>query len=117
MKTVSPGVRPAPASGGIGNDRTAVDRAVQLHRGHHAGAAQAGNEGGGLPMSTAHARAHLLAALAASVATQHVGRRPRFVDEEQAFGIRIERAIEPLFPALQGVGAVLLGCGRGLFCA
>lgn len=39
------------------------------------------------------------------------------VDEDQAFGIEVELAIEPLFPAPQDIGAVLLGGVRCLFCA
>lgn len=101
----------------IGDERIAVDRAVEHHRGDHAGAVQAGDEGRGLPVSVGHARAQSLAAPAATVVTRHVGGRPGLVDEDQAFGIEVELAIEPLFPALQDVGAVLLGGMRRLFCA
>ena len=57
-----------------------------------------------------------LAAPAATVATPHVGGPPCLVDEDQAFGIEVELAIEPLFPALQDVKAVLLSGVRCLFC-
>ena len=76
--------------------------------------AQAGDEGGGLPVSHGPARAQPLAAPAANVATRHVGGRPCLVDEDQAFGIEVELAIEPLFPTLQDVGPVLLGGVRCL---
>lgn len=64
-----------------------------------------------------YARAQPLAALAATVATRHIGGRPGFVDEDQGFGIEVELAIEPLLPALQDIGAVLLSSVHCLFCA
>jgi hypothetical protein len=41
------------------------------------------------------------------MATRHVGGRPALVDEDQPLGIEVELSIEPFFPALQDVGAVV----------
>jgi hypothetical protein len=68
-------------------------------------------------MAMGDADAQALAAAAAPVGPSHVGRGPSLVDEDQAFGIKIELTVEPGFAPLQDVGAVLLGRVRGLFCA
>ena len=51
------------------------------------------------------------------MASCHVGRCPRFVDEHQPLGIEVEPTIEPRLPAFQDVGAVLLGGMRRVFFA
>jgi hypothetical protein len=52
--------------------------------------------------------------LRTAMQTSHVGRRPRLVDKDEADGIEIELAVEPVFPALQNIRAILLRRVRGL---
>ncbi len=47
----------------------------------------------------------------------HHRRGPGFVDEDEAQGIKVELALEPVFPPLPDVGLILLARGRGLLCA
>ena len=80
-------------------DDDVAGREVGHYRRHHAGAAQAGDEGGGLQVSVGYARAPPLASPAATVATRHVGGRSGLVDDGQAFVAEVELAIGSLFPA------------------
>jgi len=48
---------------------------------------------------------------------RHVGGGPCLVDEDEAVGIEIELALEPILAALQDIRAVLLARVRGLFFA
>jgi hypothetical protein len=66
-------------------------------------------------MAVRDADTQALAAAATAVGARHVGRSPGLVDEDQAFGIKIELTVEPGFALLQDVGAVLFGRMRGLF--
>ena len=43
------------------------------------------------------------------------GERRCFIDEDEAFGIKIELAVEPVLSALQDVRPILLCSVRGLF--
>ena len=52
---------------------------------------------------------------AAATAARHIRRCPGFVDEDEAFGIKIELAVEPVLSALQDVRPILLCSVRGLF--
>jgi hypothetical protein len=66
-------------------------------------------------MSVRDAYAQSLAAQTAAMTPGHVGGRPGFVDEHEAFGGEIRLVAEPVFSPLQNVGAFLLGSVRGLF--
>ncbi len=56
-----------------------------------------------------------LAALGAPSQAGHFGRRPGFVDKDQAGGIEIGLTVEPRQPALGDVRPLLLGGVRGFF--
>ena len=99
----------------IGSERIAVDRAVEHHRGDHAGIAQARDEGGGFPMAVGHTGAQAFASSAAAMAARHIGRRPGFVDEHEPVGVEVDLVLEPVPATAQDVGPVLLGGVRGLF--
>ena len=92
-----------------------VDRAVDDKRGDDAAVAQAGDEGGRLPMPVRHAHPQPLATPTAAVASGHVGAGPTLVHEDQPVGIKIDLALEPIPTLLQDIGTVLLGGVRGLF--
>ena len=98
-----------------GLEDVAVDRAVDDERGDDAAVAQAGDEGGGLPMAMRHAHPQPLAARATAVATGHVGAGPTLVDEHQPVGFEVDLTLEPGPAPAQHIGAVLLGGMRGLF--
>jgi hypothetical protein len=68
-------------------------------------------------MTMRHADPEPFATRAAAAAARHVGRGPGLVDEDEAFGIEIGLTVEPVLPALQDVGAVLLAGMRRLFLA
>jgi hypothetical protein len=51
------------------------------------------------------------------MAAGHVGRGPRFVDEDQTLRIEVELPFEPGGALAQDVGPVLLDRVAGLFCA
>jgi len=101
--------------GDIGFEPVAVDRSIQHHRRNHAGHAQSRNQRGGLAVAVGEAHPQPLAFLAAAMAAGHVGGRPRLVDEDQALGLQIELAVEPVVPLLQDVGTVLLDGMASLF--
>jgi hypothetical protein len=67
------------------------------------------------PMAMGYADAEPLAAPAAPMASGHVGRSPRLVDEDQPRRVEVELTLEPLLATRQHVGAVLLGRVRSLF--
>jgi hypothetical protein len=68
-------------------------------------------------MAVRHADPRPFTPPAAAMAAGRVGRCPGLVDEDEAFGVEIGLAVEPVPPALQDVRAVLLGGVRGLFFA
>jgi hypothetical protein len=49
------------------------------------------------------------------MAAGHVGGSPRLVDEDEALGIEIKLAVEPMLPLPQDVGPVLLDRVAGLY--
>ena len=62
-----------------------------------------------------NAGAQPLALRRAAVLARHIGRGPGLVDEDEALGIEIELAVEPVLAPLQDVRAILLARVRGLF--
>jgi hypothetical protein len=66
-------------------------------------------------MSVRDANAQALAAPAAAAPAHHVCRGPGLVDEDEPLRVEIELALEPILPARQDVGAILLAGVRGLF--
>lgn len=66
-----------------------------------------------MPMRIAHPQP--LAFRATAMAAGHVGGGPGLVDEDEAFGFRIELIVEPALALPQDVGAVLLDRVPGLF--
>ena len=49
------------------------------------------------------------------MAAGHVGRCPRFVDEDEALWFQIALAVEPVMALCQDIGTVLLDCMASLF--
>ena len=69
------------------------------------------------PVPEGYAGAQSLAPAAAPMPASHVGGRPGFVDEDEALGIEVELALEPLPSPVQDIGTVLLSRVAGLFYA
>ena len=99
----------------IGEEGGAMHRAVEQHRRTQAAQAQTSGKGGRLPMAMRDGGPAALAAPGASSQTSHFGRRPGFVDKDQAGGIEIGLAVEPRQPAQGDVRPLLLGGVRGFF--
>ena len=102
--------------GDIGLEGIAVDRPVEHPRRDEA--AQGERRRRRSSFSSDRAGRPILQPLAArtsAMTARHVGRGPGLVDEDEALGIEVELAVEPLLPPLQDVGAVLFARVRGLF--
>ena len=84
-------------------------------QGDHAGAAQAGDEGRGLPMSEGDAGAQALDPSAATMASCHVG-RPGLVDEDQLVGIETELPSNHSSRRFRTSGLRLVGSERSVTC-
>ena len=101
----------------IGFEPVAVDRPVEHHRSDHSTHPQAGHQRGRFAMPMREAHPQTLAPGAPAMAAGHVGRGPRFVDEDQTLRIEVELPFEPGAALAQDVGPVLLDRVAGLFCA
>ena len=101
----------------IGEEALAVDRPVQHQRRDQTILAQSGDEGGGLAMTIGDRRDNAFAAPGPAVATGHVGRGGRFVDEHQLGRVQIALHRSPGGARRGYVGAVLLGRPDLLFLA
>ena len=99
----------------IGAEGIAIHGPVEDHRGGETAEAQAGGEGGGLPVPMRHRGPTALATGRAAVATRHLGRGAGLVDEDQLLGVQIELAVEPGLACVLHVGALLLSGIRRLF--
>ena len=66
-------------------------------------------ECGRLPMAPWHARDESLAPRAAAITTYHIGRRARFVDEDQAFRGQLALAGTPFVAGCGDIRSILLG--------
>lgn len=99
----------------IGLEPVAVDRSVEHHRRNHAGHAQPSDQRGRLAVAMRESHPQAFAPGAAAMAAGHVGRGPRLIDEDQAFRLQIELAVEPAPPLAQDVGTVLLDRVPGLY--
>lgn len=66
-------------------------------------------------MSVRHTGPAALPARGATTQARHLGGQAGLVDEDEALGIEIGLGLEPVVPALQDIGALLLQCMGGLF--
>lgn len=69
--------------GNISLEAFGVHGSVQNHRRRQAIGAQAGGEGGNLPVAVGNATLHALTAQAAAVTARHVGGAARLIDEDE----------------------------------
>ena len=101
----------------IGEEQLSVHRAID-----HAGridpvVAQAGDEGGGLPVIVRHGHRQPLAALRPAMTPGHVGGGTRLGDEHQPFRVQLALALAPGLPRGGDIGPFLLGGMCSLFYA
>ena len=92
-----------------------IDGAVEDEGRRDAADPKPGDEGRCLPESMRDAGAQPLPARAAPMRAGHVRRGPGFIDEDEALGIKVELALEPVLSPLQDIGPILLTRVRGLF--
>jgi hypothetical protein len=82
---------------------------IEHERRGEAVAAQAGHEGGGLPMAVRGRIDQARASGAATIAARHVGGRPGLIEEDEAARVHITLPDPPAPPLFRDVGPVLLG--------
>jgi len=87
------------------------------HRAPWAGHAQAVDQSGSLAVAVREAHPQPLAFRATTVAADHIGRGPGFVDEDQALRFEIELTLKLIMTLLQDFEAILLYRMACLFCA
>jgi hypothetical protein len=66
-------------------------------------------------MAVGEAHTQPLALCAAPVGSGHVRCRPGFIDKDEALGLQIDLAIEPVVALLQDIGTVLFNGVASLF--
>ncbi len=99
----------------IGFKGGAIHCPVEDHGRGQAIDAQAGDEGGGFPMSPRNGRMETLARLAAAAQPHHVRLGAGFVDEHQPVGLKPRLPIPPAPALRRHVGALLFGRVRRFF--
>jgi len=93
----------------IGAEARAIDWAVEYTWRGDLVDPQGCKECGRLPMAPWQAGDESLAARAAAITTYHIGRRARFVDENQAFRGQLALAGTPLVAGCGDIRSILLG--------
>ena len=81
----------------------------------HAVEGEPADEGRGLPMAVRNRGAAPLASGRASIQAGHLGRRPAFIDEDEAPGLEVGLGVEPGLSPARYVRSTLLGGVRRLF--
>jgi len=99
----------------ISHEHIAIHGAVDDRRRRQSRGAQGGDEGGSLPMTMWHRIDQPFADGTASITTRHVGAGPRFVDENDFFGIELGLLVLPRRAAFLNVGTVLFGGPKDFF--
>ncbi len=92
-----------------------VHRSVEQHGGAQACQAQAGGEGGGLPMAVGNGGPAACPALGAASQASHLGRGAGLIDEDQLLGVEIGLGVQPGLAAEDDIRPLLLGGVRGFF--
>ena len=99
----------------ISEEDFAVHRGIDDERSGHAVLAQAGDEGGRLPMAVRNLGDKPLPAPAASARPGHIGRRAGLVDEDELRRIKPRLLSLPVRARHAHVVAVLFGCVQAFF--
>ena len=99
----------------IGAEARAIDGAIEYTWRGDLVDPQGCKECGRLPMAPWHARDESLAPRAAAITTYHIGRRARFVDEDQAFRGQLALAGTPFVAGCGDIRSILLGRSLRLF--
>jgi hypothetical protein len=99
----------------IGKERLAVDRSIEHARGDQAILAQAGYEGGGLPVPMGYCINQSVAHRGPAIEPDHVGLGPGLIDEDQLACVQLRLVLAPFRPGLGDVRSILLGGPERLF--
>ena len=92
-----------------------VDRPVEDEGSNHAPLRQRANEGGCAPVAMRCTGPQPFTSGGSTMRANHVGLRPRPIDEHQPGRIQIKLTLEPLLALFQDVWPVLFGCVERLF--
>lgn len=92
----------------IGLEPRAIDRPIDDQRRNHSGVAQARDQRRRLAVTVRDCHPQPLTFGASSVGARHIGRRPCFIDEDEAGRIKIELLVKPTLALLQNVRTALL---------
>jgi hypothetical protein len=98
----------------IGQEGCTIHRSIEQHRRRQAVQAQAGGEGGRLPVAVGNGRPAALAAWRPAAQASHLCGCCGLIDEDQPRWVRVELAVEPGYAAAQDIRALLLGGVRRL---
>ena len=98
-----------------GEKRLPIDRPVEDHRRGHSIVAQAGHEGGRVPVPAGRGCDAALASGRTPVAPRHTGRCPRFIQENQLLDVHVGLRFKPYLARLLNVLAFLLAGVQSFF--
>lgn len=99
----------------IGEEQLAIDRSIEHAGGDQAILAQAGYEGGGLPVPMGYCINQPVAHRGPAIEPDHVGLGPGLIDEDQPARVQLRLVLAPLRPGLGDVRSILLGGPERLF--
>ena len=99
----------------VGSERIAIHRSIEHPWCGHAGQAQPGNEGHGLPVPERYAIAAAFAHRCPAIEPRHLGVHTGLVEEDERFRIDERLRRSPQLAPRGDVRPVLLGCAQGFF--
>jgi hypothetical protein len=98
-----------------GQEALSVHRPVEKHRRNEARKRETADKGDGLPMTVRNCGAATLAFQGPAAKPRHLRRKAAPIDEDQACGIKIMLAAEPILARSLYISALLLAGVGGLF--
>jgi hypothetical protein len=98
-----------------GQEGFSVHRPVEKHRRNEARKREAADKSDGLPMTVRNCGAATLAFGPPASKARHLRRKAALIDEDQAFGVKIVLAVEPILARDLHISALLLAGMGGLF--
>ena len=98
-----------------GQKGLSVHRSVEKHRRNEACKREAADKSGGLPMTVRNCGAATLAFGSPATKPRHLRRQAALIDKNQAFGIKIVLAVQPILARGLHIGARLLAGMGSLF--
>jgi hypothetical protein len=111
---------PAPERGSqtlldVGQERFSVHGSLDQHRGDDTGLAEASNEGQRFPAAHRNIAGQAFSAWAPTVEADHVSAHRRFIDKDEASGVKQPLLAHPASARPRHVGALSLGGAQAFF--